>query len=61
MAYHSEVYLDEALSHRFGTIYLCVNCSTELGKTKKLYCEMCGTKAGREQMKKENEEKGIFV
>ena len=53
--------MDEALSHRFSTIYKCVNCNEELGKVKKKFCDMCSTKAGREQMKKENEEKGIFV
>lgn len=39
-------------------LYLCVYCGDELGFTKKLTCEHCSSKSGREKMAKENEEIG---
>lgn len=48
-----EVYMDE-LQRRIHSVYMCINCGTEIGRVERKYCDQCSTKAGRDELAQEN-------
>jgi len=46
-------------STRTTTNHLCVHCGEDMGIRPRMFCNLCGNKAGRDKMHEENEKLGI--